>query len=399
MKRHRLSLCMASMTVWSAMILLQSGCAFRQESAVITSKPTGAKVYLDGDYTGDTPLPIPFTWSYWDGNIQSPKHVMVEADGYDKGIKVWSGIRFSIGQSMPLSFTHFDLTPLSSARPQPGQAIPSQPRSTKASLDQNVLWRAPRRVRMVIVGITDYNDNAIPRVAYASSDAQLFRSFALGAGVPAENITLLVNEDATRNKITDALLRLKAATTDPSETAIFYFSGHGAPVVEEGKVTAGTLVPHDAVDTSLAFTGVELAMVEETMTGLPGDSIVILDACFTGKQGRGVSPRGVKGLLVVPRNFRIVSAPQKKTWWMAATSGDNSANDFDKAKHGLFTHYLIQALNGERGVDADNNGLVTLREAFDWTKSRVESVSVKSLGRRQVPELAGAGDTILTVIK
>ena len=395
MKRHRLSIYMASMAVWSAMILLQSGCAFRQESAVITSKPTGAKVYLDGEYAGDTPLPIPFRWSYLDGNIQSPKHVRVEADGYDKGIKVWSGIRFSIGQSMPPSFTHFDLTPLSSARPP----IPFQPPSTTASLDQNVLWRSPRRVRMVIVGITDYNDNAIPKVTYASSDAQLFRSFALGGGVPAENITLLVNKDATRNKITDALLRLKAATTDPSETAIFYFSGHGAPVVEEGKVTAGTLVPHDAVETSLAVTSVELAMVEETMTGLPGNSIVILDACFTGKQGRGVSPKGVKGLLVVPRNFRIASAPQKKTWWMAATSGDNSANDFDKEKHGLFTHYLIQALNAERGVDADSDGLVTLREAFDWTKSRVESVSVKSLGRRQVPELAGAGDTILTVLK
>lgn len=82
---------------------------------------------------------------------------------------------------------------------------------------------------------------------------------------------------------------------------------------------------------------------------------------------------------------------------MTATSGDNFANDFPKENHGLFTYYFLKALNGEKGVDANEDGLISMKEAFSWTKEEVQAVSAKSLGRLQVPELIGEGDTILTI--
>ena len=48
-------------------------------------------------------------------------------------------------------------------------------------------------------------------------------------------------------------------------------------------------------------------------------------------------------------------------------------------------------------VDKDEDGLITIQEAFAWTKEKVANVSAKSLGRLQVPELIGSSDTVLTM--
>ena len=69
--------------------------------------------------------------------------------------------------------------------------------------------------------------------------------------------------------------------------------------------------------------------------------------------------------------------PTKNNWWITATSGDNFANDFPK----------------------ENHGIISVKEAFNWTKKEVSAVSAKSLGRLQVPELIGKGDTVLTILK
>ena len=59
--------------------------------------------------------------------------------------------------------------------------------------------------------------------------------------------------------------------------------------------------------------------------------------------------------------------------------------------------HLLKALAGEEGVDTNEDGLISITEAFAWTKENVTNVSAKSLGRRQVPELIGTGDSILTI--
>ena len=107
--------------------------------------------------------------------------------------------------------------------------------------------------------------------------------------------------------------------------------------------------------------------------------------------------KNFKGITVVPKDFSVAPKSTKNSWWITATSGDNFANDFSKEKQGLFTHYFLKALNGEKGVDTNEDGLISLREAFAWTKNEVCAVSAKSLGRLQVPELIGQGDTILTI--
>ena len=54
-------------------LLLLFGCAERR--IVLTSEPTGAKVYMDGQEKGITPLSVPFTF-------YGSREVVIEKDGY-----------------------------------------------------------------------------------------------------------------------------------------------------------------------------------------------------------------------------------------------------------------------------------------------------------------------------
>jgi tetratricopeptide (TPR) repeat protein len=260
-----------------------------------------------------------------------------------------------------------------------------------------VSWRAPGKTRILSVGVGNFKDTAIPRIDYAESDARGFASLAKSSGIPEENISHLTNKGACRNDITDALIKLKMATTESSETAIFYFSGHGAPLIKNGKIVDAALVPYDAGENSLEYTGIKISMLRELLSDTRGNWIVILDACFSGREGRSLMAKNIKGICVVPRDFTVAPKSTKNNWWITATSGDNFANDFPKENHGLFTYYFLKALNGEKNVDANEDGLISVKEAFNWTKKEVSAVSAKSLGRLQVPELIGKGDTILTI--
>lgn len=192
-------------------------------------------------------------------------------------------------------------------------------------------------------------------------------------------------------------MKLKMATTEKSETAIFYFSGHGAPIVRDGKIIDAVLVPYDARENSMEYTGIKVSTLREILSDVRGNWIIILDACFSGKEGRSLMAKNVKAISVVPKDFNVISKSGSNTWWITATSGDNFANDFPKKNSGLFTYYFLKALNAERGVDSNRDGLISMKEAFNWTKKEVQAVSAKSLGRLQVPELIGEGDTILTI--
>lgn len=58
--------------------------------------------------------------------------------------------------------------------------------------------------RAVVVGISDYQDPAIPDLQFAHRDAEAFAAWLkspAGGGVPEENIILLINQKATLGKV------------------------------------------------------------------------------------------------------------------------------------------------------------------------------------------------------
>ena len=380
---------------------------------VVATSPSGAEVYVDGMRYGTTPLD---TYVERSTSAGGDFLLVIRKQGY-REIR-WTLAKSQMVFSQPVVLESIDSnTYAGSERDLTDQGSPSEDgKPLIATTDGNrtansssagrqlaplfgnsVLWRASKKARVVCVGISQYRDDAVQEVRHAANDAQAVSAFVRQAGVPEENVTVLTDEQATRSRIIEVLSQTRMATTEKSERAIFYFSGHGAPLIQDGKIHAGVIVPYDASVQDLENTCIKLDLIKEKIGDLPGSSIIILDACFSGKEGRSLTDKKLRAITVAPAPRIFVPEPKENSWWLSATSGDNFANDLPKESHGLFTYYLLRALSGEQGVDADEDGLITIKEAFVWTKDKVTSISAKSLGRLQVPELIGKGDTVLTI--
>lgn len=91
----------------------------------------------------------------------------------------------------------------------------------------------------VIVGINDYYDHAEPAppapgthsLKGCVNDAMTIQSLLKNRfGFTQENITLILNKDATQKNVVDALIRT-ANKAISGDAVVFYFSGHGAYII------------------------------------------------------------------------------------------------------------------------------------------------------------------------
>ena len=163
-------------------------------------------------------------------------------------------------------------------------------------------------------------------------------------GYPAAQVNRLIDGEATVDGIRSALADL-AARTGPDDTAVVFFSGHGAhdPF---GADTRQYILPYDCDLTDLPHTAIRgdemTAMLREIGAGR---LLVLFDSCHSGGAGdpKGLAPQVKQGLsdeyyqALAQGKGRVViasSRPDEVSW---ALQGMNNS---------LFTHYLLEALHG-----------------------------------------------------
>lgn len=136
--------------------------------------------------------------------------------------------------------------------------------------------QATPRTHAVLVGIADYPSSPLPRT---DEDAERIAS-ALRAHVPVAQLDmhLLLNSQATRGNVQRALAEV-AANTSADDHVIFFFSGHGTPVADGGR-----LDEPDGVDEAIVlydgnFSDDELSAA---LDAAKGKHLVAIDACFSG---------------------------------------------------------------------------------------------------------------------
>ena len=150
----------------------------------------------------------------------------------------------------------------------------------------------------LIVGISQYKE--MPALQYADRDAIAFADFVKGQGVPDQNVSLFLNEDATRMNFVDELYSL-SRNLKPQDRFYFYFGGHGDLEAKIGYENAMLLL-HGSFKTGY-FQGKEFLQLSELKTWLTALSktqtqvIFIADACHSGGLIRWTRPkRGRSGL-------------------------------------------------------------------------------------------------------
>lgn len=215
----------------------------------------------------------------------------------------------------------------------------------------------------LIVGVSDYRN--IKDLRYAERDARnvcrvlVKKGFVRG---DTEHVRLLLNEEASLTRLRREIRWLiKRGKLHPEARIFFYFSGHGAPVIEGGRVVDGLLLASDAYLEDLEGTGLRLSELKVPLASLRNREVLaVVDACFTG-QGRSVSV-SKPAVLVVSEDFLRAEKP------LIVSAKERPAGEFTEGRQGAFTYFFLKGLLGEAEGLRAKDGWVDAVEAFRYAR-------------------------------
>lgn len=246
------------------------------------------------------------------------------------------------------------------------------PRSANAAATGNVA---------VVVGLGRYREKNIPAVKYATRDAEVMARYLQNVGgVAAGDMKVLTDDGATRSDLEAYVEDWLPRRVKPESTVFFYYAGHGAPDPTGKEAFIVPFEGHPDFPAKLY----PLNRLYAALAKLPAKAVVVmLDSCFSGAKGRGVSQEGARPLV----SLQETSGLDPKIAVLTGASGTQVTSDFDKAEHGLFTYFLLKGMRGD--ADADRDGTVTLGELYPFVRGRVSERASRDLNRDQTPALIG----------
>lgn len=258
---------------------------------------------------------------------------------------------------------------------------------------------------VLAVGIDEYQNADIGDLSWAAADAQAFHSaFVRGREVGSVDGRLLLNEAATAVALREALGEW-LTTAGPDDNVTAFFAGHGGREIQIGgnlrSDSASYLLPTDTDINHIYSTAVSLTHELPVILGRirAKHVTIILDCCLAGASrtfADGMRGRGIDGpnfkrmsrLSDIPVNAAVTVDKGEMhdigegVSVLMACGPHQGAGESDVLGHGIFTHFLLQSIEGYR---SQNHRSVSLGEIYS---SVVRSV-VTETDASQVPMLEG----------
>jgi hypothetical protein len=229
------------------------------------------------------------------------------------------------------------------------------------------------------------NDGGAGRtlLRYATSDARAVSRVLTQLGGVAES-DLVAIEDPSAAQLGRALDQLQARVAQAHGSrarteVLFYYSGHSD---EDGLLLKGDRFPYATLRAHLEALGAEV-------------KIAVLDSCASGALNR------VKGGVARPAFLVDQSSNLSGHAFLTSASADESAQESERLKASIFTHYLLSGLRG--AADASHDGKVTLGEAYQYAFAETLARTTSTRAGPQRPgydiQLVGTGDLVLTDVR
>lgn len=214
----------------------------------------------------------------------------------------------------------------------------------------------------LVIGINDYKHCG--KLRYACNDAQAVADAMVNKfQFPKGNVTLLLDGQATRQAILDALLApTEAGVMRPDDRLLVFFAGHGH-TVRGNRDDAGFLVPVDG-NCEKRTTLIRWDEMTRSADQIPAKHVLfIMDACYGGLAvKRHVAPGSGRFLENMLRRYsRQVLAAGKENELVADQGGPQPG-------HSIFTGHLLEALAGKA---AGKRGFITANGVMAYVYDRV----------------------------
>jgi uncharacterized caspase-like protein len=217
--------------------------------------------------------------------------------------------------------------------------------------------------RALVIGINKYKHTS--PLSFAVNDAEGFKNTLIDTlGFEEKNITLLLDDAATKSAIFTNYMRLAREDVELDERVIVFFAGHGhTQSGHRGEV--GFLVPSDANMDDLATLIRWKDLTEYSDLIKAKHMLFIMDACYGGlaltRSVQAGSARFLNDMLL--RRSRQV---------LTAGKANEEVSDADGpiAGHSIFTGHLLEGL---RGKAVPESGVLTAAALMSYVYANVSN--------------------------
>ncbi len=254
--------------------------------------------------------------------------------------------------------------------------------------------------RALVIGIDDYRDEANDLVG-SGADADAMVGLLTGSfGFRPEQIKVLKDADATRDRILDAMQSWLVQGSKPGGRVFFSYSGHGFYVPDQnGDEEDGldeVLIPHDAVPKADGTVDniIRDDEIRDILKRMPDRKItIVVDSCHSGTMTRSLSfgpstrfkrqpsggfskaklplPRGSVRQAQLSRAFEALDG--NVSTWTAVSPSQVALVDLESPEpRGVFTSRFIAGI-ADLKADGNQDGKVTHAELLDHVTAESEA--------------------------
>ena len=233
--------------------------------------------------------------------------------------------------------------------------------------------------RAILIGIDHYYlDASIGNLNFCVNDVKELESILSNEQRGNFSTVMLCSGNAddkflpNRSNIL-AMIKLLANNSEENDTILVYFAGHGFE--QEG---ANYLLPADARIDVLSDTAITLKWIKDTLSKSPAKKkLLVIDACHAGvKLGRSASQP-------MSRSFQEELSQESEGFAiLSSCMMEQVSYDYAEKKHGAFSYFLLEGLNG--AADDNKDDIITVPDANKYVSLKMREWSLQT-GLQQKP--------------
>nr|MCS5623088.1 caspase family protein [Candidatus Neomarinimicrobiota bacterium] len=217
----------------------------------------------------------------------------------------------------------------------------------------------------LIIGIDKYQN--VQPLNYAVKDAESIQDILVNTfDFPEDNVTLLKNEEATKQNILKSFSEITKKAED-SDRVLIFFAGHGETMDLPEGGEKGYLIPVEGDSEDLYLTGLPMEELRQiALISRAKHMLYLVDACYGG-----IAAVGSRGLdsKTTPNYIDKITKDKSR---QVITAGGRGEQVIEKPEwgHSAFTLNLKRGLQDSR-ADYNSDGYITANELGLFLREKV----------------------------
>jgi|TARA_R110002033_G_scaffold80194_1_gene131401 hypothetical protein len=206
----------------------------------------------------------------------------------------------------------------------------------------------------LIIAVENYTDPKMPKVKFANNDAEKFKKCLVDLGCDSANLELLKDSNPTKTTIENKVKKIARAARI-QDTIILYYAGHGFN--ENGKNTiSGVDTELDSIEpTTIPITKIISSFEQSESKRV----VVFLDCCHSGIEFDDIERSPLTDFSTDDLKYEYKNAEHLMVF--ASCKSDEKSQADVKRNHGVWSYFLIQALQGKVKDIYDKNLLFSTK--------------------------------------